>query len=62
MRATSVVHFLVEKSGIDPKLISATGYGEYRPVVPNDSEEQRAKNRRVDIVLLKAEYNKVEPN
>lgn len=51
-RATNVLRILVEKGGLDPKLISAVGYGEYTPLVPNDSDANREKNRRVDIVIL----------
>jgi len=50
-RATEVVRYLQE-DGIDPRLLSATGYSEYQPVAPNDSDESRAKNRRIEIVLL----------
>lgn len=45
-RATSVVRHMLEM-GFDPRKISAIGYGEYRPIVPNDSPENRRKNRRV---------------
>jgi chemotaxis protein MotB len=38
---------------IDPKRVVAQGYGETRPIKPNDSEEHRARNRRVDIILAK---------
>ncbi|MDS1029864.1 flagellar motor protein MotB [Bacillota bacterium LX-D] len=62
LRATSVVHILTEQTGLNPKLVSAIGYGEYRPVVPNNGERNYAKNRRVDIVLLKTVYNRVEPD
>jgi chemotaxis protein MotB len=51
-RATEVVRYLQEHGGIDPSLLSATGYGEYQPVAPNDTEEGRHKNRRIEIVLL----------
>lgn len=51
-RATTVVAFLIEQVGISPDRLSAAGYGEFRPRVPNDSEENRARNRRVDIVVL----------
>jgi len=51
-RATSVIRYFVESEGMDPYRLSAAGYGEYRPVAPNDSSENRQKNRRVDIVIL----------
>lgn len=50
-RATTVVRYLQER-GIDPKLLSAEGYSEYQPVAQNDNDENRAKNRRIEIVLL----------
>lgn len=61
LRATNVVHLLVERGGIEPDRISATGYGEYRPLVPNRSEKEMAMNRRVDIVILKDKYGYFEP-
>jgi chemotaxis protein MotB len=51
-RASAVIAFLVENLGADPARLSAAGYGEYHPRVPNDSPENRARNRRVDIVIL----------
>ena len=51
-RATEVVRYLQEHGGIDPALLSATGYGEFQPVTSNDAEEGRHKNRRIEIVLL----------
>ncbi|HSQ41138.1 MAG TPA: flagellar motor protein MotB [Fibrobacteraceae bacterium] len=50
-RALAVVELLAQKSGIDPANMSAVGYGEYRPLVPNTSEENRAKNRRIQIFV-----------
>jgi chemotaxis protein MotB len=55
VRATTVARYLQEKIGIDPGLLSAIGYGEYQPVAPNESEEGRAKNRRIEIVLVPME-------
>jgi chemotaxis protein MotB len=46
-----VVEFLIEE-GIDPGRLAAAGYAEYRPRRPTDSPEARARNRRVDIVVL----------
>ncbi|MBO8141045.1 MAG: OmpA family protein [Firmicutes bacterium] len=52
-RATTVIRHLIEEHGLSPQKLSAAGYGEYRPVVDNDTPENRARNRRVDIVLLR---------
>jgi chemotaxis protein MotB len=60
-RATTVLRYLVEHVGLSPEKMSAVGYGEFRPLFPNDSEEHRAKNRRVDIVVLLEEASKGEP-
>lgn len=54
-RATNVIHFLVDSATFAPEALSAVGYGEFQPLVPNATPEQRAKNRRVDIVVLAAE-------
>ena len=51
MRATSVVRYLQEKGGIDPRLLGATGYAMYRPYRENDSAEGRQANRRIEIIL-----------
>lgn len=50
-RATSVLRFFVEKSKVNPDLLTAVGYAGYRPLVPNQSREGRARNRRVRIVI-----------
>ena len=50
-RATTVVRFLQE-AGIEPERLVATGRAEYAPVAPNDSEEGRQKNRRIEITLV----------
>jgi chemotaxis protein MotB len=55
VRATNVARYLQEKSGINPILLSATGYGEYKPVASNETEEGKAKNRRIEIVLVPKE-------
>ncbi len=51
-RATEVVRYLQETGGIDSTLLSATGFGEYQPVAPNDTDEGKHMNRRIEIVLL----------
>jgi chemotaxis protein MotB len=50
-RATTVVRYLQER-GVAPAYLGAEGYAEFRPVAPNDSDENRARNRRIEIVLL----------
>jgi chemotaxis protein MotB len=51
-RATYVIKYLTEKLGFSPQRLSAVGYGEFRPIASNATEEGRARNRRVDIVVL----------
>jgi chemotaxis protein MotB len=50
-RAINVARYL-QRLGVDPALLSATAYGEYRPVSENETAEGRAKNRRIEIVLV----------
>lgn len=50
-RAVEVVKFLIS-NGMKPQQLSAAGFGEFDPVVPNTTPEQRAQNRRIEIVLL----------
>ena len=61
-RATAVVRYYTESHAIPPGRISALGYGEYRPVAPNNSIENRAMNRRVDIVILTMDMTLTEPS
>jgi chemotaxis protein MotB len=51
-RATNVVRFLQEEARLDPRYLSASGYAEYRPKGPNDSDQGRRQNRRIEILLL----------
>lgn len=51
-RASTVIAFLIETLAYDPTQLSAAGYGEFHPRAPNDSAANRARNRRVDIVIL----------
>jgi len=60
-RATSVIAYLISKFGMSPELISAAGYAEYRPASANDTVEGRARNRRVDIVVLNPMFANLEP-
>lgn len=61
-RAVNVLRYLVENHGIPPKMISAAGYGEYHPVAPNDTDQNRARNRRVEIIILSSSSMTQEPN
>lgn len=51
-RATSVVRILQNQYGLDPMKMAAAGRGEYLPLVPNDTPENKAVNRRTRIVIL----------
>ncbi|WP_439099661.1 flagellar motor protein MotB [Ectobacillus antri] len=51
-RAVNFMQVLLENTNLQPEKFSAIGYGEYRPVAPNDSAENRAKNRRVEVLIL----------
>ncbi len=53
-RALSVLRYFL-KNGIEPQRLAAVGYGEYHPLVPNTSAENRARNRRVEIYVEKKE-------
>ena len=48
-RANAVMKYLVTKVGIDASRLKAVGYGESKPAYPNDTKEDRAKNRRVEF-------------
>lgn len=61
-RAVNVLRYFAEEKSISPERLMATGYGEYRPVAPNDTPEGRALNRRVDIIVLSEEEVLKEPN
>ncbi|HVW30352.1 MAG TPA: OmpA family protein [Polyangiaceae bacterium] len=49
-RAVEVVKILIAQ-GLKPEIVSAAGYGEFDPVAPNDTPQNRAKNRRIEITL-----------
>ena len=61
IRATNVLRYLVEIENIDGSRISSSGYSYYRPIAPNDTKENKAKNRRVDIVILNSTHEEKEP-
>jgi chemotaxis protein MotB len=51
-RAVSVIHRLQQIGTVDPRRLTAVGYGDTRPLAPNDSPENRARNRRVEIAIV----------
>ncbi len=58
-RALAVLHYLTDECSVVPARLSANGYGEYRPVMANDTKENMQKNRRVEIVILPSKISKV---
>ena len=59
-RAANVVRLLTTQSKITPDRLIAVGYGEYRPIDDNSTEAGRAKNRRIDIIVMSSNYNQME--
>ena len=59
-RALSIVKYLIEKKDINPNRISLKGYGEFNPIAPNDTDANKAKNRRVDILVVEEREPKGE--
>jgi chemotaxis protein MotB len=59
-RATNLARHVMDRHGLSPEKIAVTGYGEYRPVADNSTEEGRKQNRRVDIVLQGATTGDIE--
>ena len=53
-RAATITRLIVAQQTVEPAQISAAGYAEFRPIADNNTEQGRAQNRRVDIVLLAA--------
>lgn len=60
-RATNVLRYLVEVEGMEGGRVSSSGYSFYRPIVENDTDENKTRNRRVDVVVLKDIYKDLEP-
>lgn len=59
-RAASVVRLFIKECDVSPEKVVAVGYGEYKPVGDNRTEEGRSKNRRIDIIVLSQKYNNLE--
>jgi chemotaxis protein MotB len=58
-RAVNVVRYLLDKRLIASDRLLAAGFGEYKPLVPNDTLEHRARNRRVELLFFRNEIKKV---
>ncbi len=54
-RAVAVLEMLIDDFGLDPNRLGATGYGEHRPIAANDTPAHRARNRRVDVLVVAQE-------
>ena len=54
-RAVNVLRYFIKNHNIDPQRLAAEGFGEFHPLVANDSPENRAKNRRVEIIFINKE-------
>jgi OOP family OmpA-OmpF porin len=50
-RAEAVKQYLVANMGLPPSKVTATGYGETKPVANNETDAGRTKNRRIDVVI-----------
>lgn len=60
-RSTNVIKYLISNVSIDPNRLAASGYGEYHPIAGNTDNIGKAKNRRVDIVVLSTIESSTEP-
>jgi chemotaxis protein MotB len=58
-RAVNVVRYLLDKRIIAADRLLAAGFGEYKPLFPNDTPENRARNRRVELLFFRNEIKKV---
>ncbi|KNY26142.1 flagellar motor protein MotB [Pseudobacteroides cellulosolvens] len=60
-RSINVVLFLAKQSGLPSQQLTSTASGEFKPILPNNSEANRAKNRRIDIVIIKDKIEQLIP-
>lgn len=60
-RASAIVRYFIDRIKMEPFRLSAGGYAEYRPIDSNSTPEGRAKNRRVDIIIMNEQESAQEP-
>jgi len=60
-RSTELVRLFIDRYHVDPARLSAAGYAEFHPVDGNDSAEGRARNRRIDVVILNPSFAEKMP-
>ncbi|MEK7747818.1 MAG: OmpA family protein [Nitrospirota bacterium] len=60
-RAMAIMRYFVEKNEMPPEKFAVAGYSEYHPIDTNDTPEGRAKNRRIDILVVKSPQEKKPP-
>jgi len=58
-RATKLLRYLLEELKFEPRRLTAAGFGEWHPVADNDTVENRAKNRRVDIIVRRMDLDEI---
>lgn len=59
-RANSVIRYFTQVKGLDVNKFNSAAYGEFKPLVDNSTEENRAKNRRVNILIVATEKESKE--
>ena len=59
-RAVNFMQVLLQNKKLQPEKFSAIGYGEYRSIAPNDTQEGKAKNRRVEVFILPLTEKKIK--
>jgi len=60
-RAVNVVNYLEQINALDPTKYISSGYGKSRPIAPNDTEANRAKNRRVEMIIVRKDADYSDP-
>ncbi|MFD2117088.1 flagellar motor protein MotB [Paenibacillus yanchengensis] len=62
MRAIRFMDVMLENKELQPERFRASGFGEYRPIAPNDTKDNKSKNRRVEVAILRSftDPNKLE--